>query len=141
MLKLVPIHINTNISVPREAPIFSPACDVMTLRKITNMTVAMIVAVAVSSAAMKVKIAIGKLHHLENNTIGVMKMETKFMHTPVKKKPNIKWEAILIRFKILLIFAGSAIVAPARSSLSRISTGLNQYSVLGSEQSVIPSPL
>lgn len=120
---------NTNISVPRLAPISSPAWDVMTLRKTMNITVAMIVAAAVSRAAMNVQIAMGKLHHLLNSTTGVMKIETKFMQTPVKKKPNIRWLAILIRFKILLIFAGNAIVAPASNSLSRISTGLNQYSV------------
>jgi hypothetical protein len=126
ILKLVPIHINTNISVPRLPPICSPAWDVMTFRKIMNMTVAMMVAAAVRRAAMKVQIVIGKLHHLEKSTTGVMKMETKFMQTPARKKPNMRWLAILIRSKILLILAGSAIVAPERSSLSRISTGLNQ---------------
>jgi hypothetical protein len=95
----------------------------------TNIAVAMIVAAAVNSAAMKVQTAMAKLHQRENSTTGVMKIETKFMHTPVKKKPNMKWLASLIRPRILLISAGKAIVAPARSSFKRMETGLNQYRV------------
>lgn len=58
--------------------------------------------------------------------MGVMKIETKFMQMPVKKKPNITWLAILIRFRMLVISAGRAIVAPDKSSLSKTWTGLNQ---------------
>lgn len=105
------------------------------------MTVAMIVAAVVSSAAMKVQIAKGKDHHLLYNVMGAVKMDMKFMQMPVRKKPNMMWLAIRIRDKMLLISAGKAMVAPARSSLSRISTGLNQYRLVGVEQSVMPSLL
>jgi hypothetical protein len=113
----------------------------MTFLKITNITVAITVAAVVSKAEMNVQMAKGKDHHLEYSTIGARKMLTKFIHTPVKKKPNIRWLAILIRFKMLLISAGKAMVAPASSSLSRISMGLNQYRVCVGEQCVIPSSL
>lgn len=90
------------------------------------MAVAMTVAAVVKRAEMKVQIAIGKLHQRENNTTGVIKMETQFMQTPVRKKPNMRLLANLIKFRILLMSAGRAMVAPAKSSLRRISTGLNQ---------------
>jgi hypothetical protein len=37
--------------------------------------------------------------------------------------------------------AGRAIVAPARSSLRMMETGLNQYNVVAGEQCVMPWPL
>jgi hypothetical protein len=52
----------------------------MTFRKMTNMTVAMIVAAVVSSAEMNVQIANGKDHQREYSTMGARKMFTKFMH-------------------------------------------------------------
>lgn len=68
-------------------------------------------------------------------------MDMKLVHTPVKKKPNMRCEAILMSFKMLLICAGKAIVAPESSSFKKIETGLNQYSPCGFEQLVIPSLL
>ena len=98
----------------------------MTFLKMTNMTVAMTVAAAVNNAAMNVQIANGRLHHLEYSTIGAKKILTRFMQIPVRKKPNMRCDTIFMRCKMLLISAGRAMVAPARSSLRRISTGLNQ---------------
>lgn len=80
---------NANISVPILAPIFNPDCDVATLRNIIDMTVPMIVAAVVSNAAMNVQIANGRDHHLEYNVMGAKKIETKFMHIPVRKNPNM----------------------------------------------------
>jgi hypothetical protein len=91
-----------------------------------NITVAMIVAATVSNAWMNVQTAIANDHHRLFMTMGVMKIETNVMQMPVKKNPNMRLLAILINFRILVISAGKAIVAPERSSLSRISTGLNQ---------------
>jgi hypothetical protein len=65
MLKVAPIHMKTNMSVPNAAPILRPAWLVMTLRKMVKRTVAMMVAATVRRAAIKVQMAIGKLHHLE----------------------------------------------------------------------------
>jgi hypothetical protein len=90
MLKAAAIHINTNIFVPIDAPMFNPAWLVMTFLKIMNITVAIIVAVTVRRAAMNVQIAIANDHHRDFMTIGVMKIETKVMQTPVKKKPNMR---------------------------------------------------
>lgn len=126
MLNAAPTHINANICVPISAPIFRPACDVITLRKMTNITVPIIAPAAVSRAAMNVHIANGSSHHREYSVTGATKMLRKFMHTPVRKQPNMTREAILIRSRMLLMSAGSAMVAPDRSSLSRMETGLNQ---------------
>lgn len=109
--------------------------------KMTAMTVPIMEPSTVRRAATKVQRAIGKLHHLENIASGVANMEIVFIQMPVRKPPNIIWLAILISSKIVLTSEGSAIVAPARSSLSRISTGLNQYKAFGFEQCVIPSSL
>jgi hypothetical protein len=92
----------------------------------TNITVAITVAAVVSSAETNVQIEKGRDHQREYSTMGTRKMLRKFMQRPVRKKPNMRLLAILIRFRMLFISAGSAMVAPARSSLSRISTGLNQ---------------
>jgi hypothetical protein len=80
---------NANICVPMLASIFSPACEVATLRKMTAITVAMIVAAVVRRAAMNVQIAKGRDHHLEYKVTGARNIETEFMHIPVKKNPNM----------------------------------------------------
>jgi len=117
---------NPNICAPKLPPMFRSVWLVMTVLKITNMTVAMTVAIAVSKAAISVQIAIGNDHHLERSVIGVINIETKFMHMPVRKQPNMTWLAILISLRMSLTFAGNATVAPDKSSFRMIETGLNQ---------------
>jgi hypothetical protein len=90
------------------------------------MTVPMTAAAVVRKAAVNVHTVSGTLHHLLYSAAGATKQFTKFIHTPVRKKPHMTWLAILINVKILLISLGSAIVAPLSSSFSKISTGLNQ---------------
>jgi hypothetical protein len=53
-------------------------------------------------------------------------METVFSTIEVMKKPNIRWDARRMSARMVLISAGRVMVAPAKSSLRRISTGLNQ---------------
>ena len=76
------------------------------------MTVAVTEAAVVNSAAKKVKIAIGKAAQREYTDKGVRKTRVAERQAPVRKRPNITCEAILMRFKISLILAGSATVNP-----------------------------
>lgn len=55
-----------------------------------------------------------------------MKIEIKFIQTPVKKDPNMTLLAMRINLRILLMSDGNATVAPARSSSRMMATGLNQ---------------
>lgn len=125
---------NTSIGTPTEAPMFRSGWPVMTLLKTMAIAVPIAEPTTVRRAATNVQITIGRLHHLENRAAGVMKIEIKFMQIPVKKAPNMRRLAIRINFRILLISAGRAIVAPAKSSLSKTSTGLNQKRAFGFEQ-------
>ena len=84
----------------------------MTFRNMTNMTVAVAEAAVVNRAAKKVKIAIGKAAQREYTDKGVRKTRVAERQAPVRKRPNITCEAILMRFKISLILAGSATVNP-----------------------------
>ena len=61
----------------------------MTFLKMTNMTVAIMVAAIMRSAWANVQTEIAKDHHLLLMTMGVMKIETKVMQIPVKKKANM----------------------------------------------------
>lgn len=60
MEKALATHMNANIDLPMSAEILSSATDPMTLRKMMNMTVAMIEATVQKSALRKVRMAIGK---------------------------------------------------------------------------------
>ena len=82
----------------------------MTFRNITNMTVAVTEAAVVNRAAKKVKIAIGNAAQREYTDKGVRKIRAAERQDPVRKRPNITCEAILMRFRISLILAGSATV-------------------------------
>jgi hypothetical protein len=64
-LNAVAVHIRPNIVCPKAAPMLISLCEVMTLRKMTNMTVPIMVATVVSSVPIKVQIVNGKDHHLE----------------------------------------------------------------------------
>jgi hypothetical protein len=75
----VPVHINTNISVPKLASTFNPGWDVMTFLKITDMTVPMIAATAVRSAAIDVQTTNGKLYYLEYKATSVTKILIVFI--------------------------------------------------------------
>ena len=52
-------------------------------------------------------------------------MHMKFMHMLTRKKANMSLETMRMSFKMVMISAGSATVAPARSSFKMIWTGLN----------------
>lgn len=103
-----------------------PAWLVMTFLKIVNMTVAMMAAAAVRRAVMKVKMDREKEYHREYRERMHSGMERKFRIVPVRKKPNMRCEARRMSERMVFISAGRVMVAPAKSSLRRISTGLNQ---------------
>ena len=58
-------------------------------------------------------------------------MSTKSSKRPVMKKPNMTCEQMRRMLRTSLTSDGRAIEAPANNSFFRISTGLNQYSVVG----------
>lgn len=105
------------------------------------MTVAIIAAAVVSNAAMNVNIAIGRLHHLDSNTIGDANAATVFNTQPAMKNAVATLLAILTNARIFTTSAGKAMVEPGRSSFRMMAMGLNQNFTLGCEQDVIPSSL
>ena len=70
--------------------------------------------------------------------MGERKMKRKLRQRPTMKKPNMTFETIRISSRMVFISEGSAIVAPARSSLKIMATGLNHQRFWGLEQCVIP---
>jgi len=65
-------------------------------------------------------------------------MRQKFTQRPMRKKPNITLETTRTRVRIVVTWAGRAIVAPKRSSLRIMATGLNHQRFWGLEQWVMP---
>lgn len=120
MEKAEATHIKANILFPIAAPILTSATLPMTFRNMTNMTVAIMEAVVVNRAVRKVNIAIGKAAQREYTDKGVRNIRIVERQAPVRKRPNMTSDAILMRFRMSLMLAGSAIDAPARSSLRRI---------------------
>lgn len=78
----------------------------MTLRKMTNMTVAMTDAAVDSRALRKVSRAMGRVHQREKSEMGVRKMRTKERQAEVRKKPNMKRETMRMRERMLLMSEG-----------------------------------
>lgn len=147
--KPVAVHMNASIGLPKLASILRSAAPENLSWKMTNMTVAMTEAAAVNSSAAKVKMVMGNWRKkilfalcchrgLCENPNGARKMHRKVRTVPTRKHENIQTLASLTSLRILMISVGRVMLAPARSSLRMISTGLNQYSVLGLEQSVMP---
>ena len=67
-------------------------------------------------------------------TTGVVSIRMKFNRSPARKNPNMMCDAIRRIVRMSFTSDGSAIAAPARSSLRRTSTGLNQKVEDGDEQ-------
>lgn len=139
MANALAVHMKPNKYEPMLALMLISATLPITLRKMTNITVAMTDAAVTKSALRKVRMAIGSVHHREKTLMGMRNIRTKERQAEVRKRPNITFDAILIRSRISLIFAGRLMVAPASSSFLSICTGLNQYRVFGGEQNVTPS--
>lgn len=148
-LKAEAIHINTSIGTPSSALTFSSGADRKTLRKMVNMTVATTLAPAVSMRVTRVKTMSGisrrnilrpRCDHrgllLKPN--GARKMARKVKTVPTMKQPNIQLLATLTMASASVTPPGNAIVAPASNSLTRMSTGLNQYNRRGALQNVTP---
>jgi hypothetical protein len=90
-------------------------------------TVATVLPAVLNRAEIKAKVTKWYEYQREYRTIGARKIKTKFMHKLTMKKPNMSCEAMRMRVRIVLISAGRAIVAPARSSSNMIATGLNHH--------------
>ena len=88
------IHMNTNISTPIVGTMLTFAsAPLITFLKIRNMAVAMMEAAVVNKADRKVRMAIGTVIQRLKTERGVRKMERKFRQAPMRKRPNIQWEA------------------------------------------------
>ena len=138
-IKLNPtaIHMKANIGVPKLALILTSVAFLNVFLKITYMTVAITAAPAVNSSARKVQtingISLRKIlrplcchrGRLEKPS-GPRKMQVKVRQVPTMKAANIQCDAVLTMERTETISVGRAIVAPERSSLRIISTGLNQ---------------
>lgn len=138
-LKAEAIHMNTSIGTPSSALMFSSGADRKTLRKMVNMTVATTLAPAVRIRVTSVKIMSGisrrnifrpRCDHRGSllKPRGARKMARNVNTVPAMKQPNIQLLATLTMAKASVTSPGNAIVAPASNSLTRMSTGLNQYS-------------
>lgn len=101
---------------------------------IVNMTVPTTVATTEHSAARKLMspspqptqqlLGRGEKCGERRRESGDRSSERKVKITPRRKRMNITFEAIWIRRRMVRMSEGRVIVAPARSSESRISTGL-----------------
>lgn len=109
--------------------------------KMTNMAVAIMAPAAVNRSAKNVKMVIGsdrkKIRFLLCDQRGFLEkaMGAKIKLSTVKQIPTMKQAnihvlAVLTMSRTLRTSVGSAILAPTRSSLVIISTGLNQYAVV-----------
>lgn len=108
------------------ALIFNSFCEPITLLNTAYITVAITLPAVQSNEEMKLSVTKWNEYHCEYSTIGPKNMQRKFMQMLSMKKPNISLETIRMSVKMVLISAGRATVAPARSSLRIICTGLNQ---------------
>ena len=92
----------------------------------TYIAVATALPTKVKRAEKNVKVTKWYEYHREYKTIGVRKMKTKFKQRATMKNPNMTLETIRMSFRIVITSAGRVMVAPAKSSLRIIWTGLNQ---------------
>src|SRR5947209_6209136 len=85
----VAIHMNANIFVPITAPILISVLFVMTLRKMTNIIVAMTEATKVKIAAKNVRTEIGAETQREYRTTKLRSEDTKQRTVPIMNDMNI----------------------------------------------------
>jgi hypothetical protein len=90
------------------------------------MTVAITLPAVQRRDEMKVSVTKWKEYHREYRTMAPKNMQRKFIHRLTRKKPNMSLETMRMSVRIVMISEGSATVAPAKSSLKMIWTGLNQ---------------
>lgn len=123
MANALAVHMKPNRYDPILALMFISATLPITLRNMTNMTVAMIEAAVTKSALRKVRMAIGSVHQRESTLIGMTNMRTNERQAEVRKSPNMTWEAILIRSRMSLIsdgrLTGNQCVSSRKSRIER----------------------
>jgi len=110
MAQPLAIHIKTNISMPRLAPMLSWVTEPKAFLMMMNMTVASTVATVTHSAARKVKMAMTKAAQRETTDKGVMKIMTKVRQAPERKRPNIQCDTVSMRLRMLVMSEGRATV-------------------------------
>ena len=94
MVNALAIHMKAKSVVPISAPIFSSATPVIVLRKMMNMTVAMMVAAVTMRALRKARMATRRASQRVKMDSGIRNMRTKVRQVPVRKRPNIQRETI-----------------------------------------------
>jgi len=108
MANALATHIKANMVSPMLALMFSSLTLLIVFLKIMNMTVAMMEATAQRRALMKLRMERANVHHRVRTLRGFRNMRTKERQAEVRKKPNMTWEASLMRLRISLISAGRA---------------------------------
>lgn len=137
-VKMAAIHMKTNILIPMFALMLSWSCAVRASLAATLMVVAIAAARVTRIAEIAERMERSRLHQRVRITSKLNGMRTKLTTIPAMKQPYMILEPILRRLRTVTASAGRAIWAPASSSLTRISTGLNQYHCLVGEQYVTP---
>jgi hypothetical protein len=83
---------NTKTLIPISAPIFSSATPVIVLRKMMNMTVAMMEAAVTMRALRKARRDTGRASQRVKSEMGMRKIRRNERMVPVRKRPNIQRE-------------------------------------------------
>lgn len=98
------------------------------------MTVAMMAATPTRMDEITPRMERARENQRVHSARGVKKIKTKFRAVPAVKNAIMTWDPSLRSVRMVVTAEGRAILAPARSSLTRTSTGLNQYKGTGEEQ-------
>lgn len=106
MANALAVHMKPNKYDPILALMFISATPAITLRKMTNMTVAMTDATVTNMALSSARMAIGRVHQREKTLIGIRNMRMKERQAEVKKRPNMTCDTSLMRSRMSLILAG-----------------------------------
>lgn len=132
------IHMNANILTPISALILSWSCAVRAILAATLMTVAMTAAMTRAMLESKPRSDRAREKRRRRIASGVRRRRRALRTAPPMKQPYMTWEPMRRSLRIVMTWEGRAILAPARSSLTRTSTGLNQKNSFGLEQKVTP---
>lgn len=101
MVQPAAAHMSANIVTPTVAPMFTSLIEFLNAFLMSmNIAVPMAAPIVTRSALNKVSIMIAKAAQRLMTERGVMKMRTKVRQTPVRKKPNMTFEAIMMRWRM-----------------------------------------
>lgn len=125
-VRMAAIHIKINIFTPISALILSESCAVRAIFAARLITVAIMAARDMMIPEIAARIAIGRVNQRVRITSGEASIRTKFRTVPAVKQTYMICDPSFKRLRMVLTSDGKAIEAPARSSLTSTSTGLNQ---------------